>query len=619
MPLTGVHVDGQITGRGARVKVRQRYINREDKPIEAMYKFPLPEQASVCGFRVIIGDKILEGEIEERDKAFELYDKALERGDGAYLLDEERPNIFTLSVGALPPKASATIEIEYITLLDATDNEVRFFLPTTISPRYVPEETPDERGIPVVSLVNPPIGLDVPYGLKIKLTIEGKECITGIESPSHTIATRYENNHVVAELSAEETRMDRDFVLTIRYKEASRNRVVVFREKEEVFFQVDLSPEKELRSLSEACSTGGCNEIIFVLDCSGSMEGSSIHGAKQALLILLKALRGGTNFNIYRFGTTYEKLFQTSVPCSNEGFQRAESYIKGITADLGGTEMLGPLADIYKTKAQEMRSVVLITDGEVGNEQSMFNLAKSETGTTRIFTIGIGHGPNEYLIKQLARISGGSSELVSPGERVEPKVLRLFGKITSATISDVKIHWPGQALQAPRAPAVYAGGTISIFGKLTGLDKVPDTLKITASVGGMPREWVLDVTPSTDSSSVIPSLWARERIRDLEEEVPGTGSQQKDRKANALRNEIINVSKRYSLMSRETSFVTVEKRLTKDRTDDEIILRKIPAMLTKDWGGMRSYVLTPIHGELPPVTIRMHCSYSLFACSIAWK
>ena len=256
VPLTGVHVDGQITGRGARVKVRQLYINREDKPIEAVYKFPLPEQASVCGFRVIIGDKILEGEIEERDKAFELYDKALERGDGAYLLDEERPNIFTLSVGALPPKASVTIEIEYIILLDATDNEVRFFLPTTISPRYVPEETPDERGIPVVSLVNPPIGLDVPYGLKIKLTIEGKDCITGIESPSHTIATRYENNHVVAELSAEETRMDRDFVLTIRYKEASRNRVVVFREKEEVFFQVDLSPEKELRSLSEACSTG---------------------------------------------------------------------------------------------------------------------------------------------------------------------------------------------------------------------------------------------------------------------------------------------------------------------------------------------------------------------------
>jgi Ca-activated chloride channel homolog len=584
IPLTGVHVDGQITGRSAKVKVRQRYVNREDKAVEAVYKFPLPEQASICGFRALIGDKSLEGEIEEREKAFKLYDEALERGDGAYLLDEERPNIFTLSVGALPPRGSAIIEIEYVTLLDATDTEVRFFLPTTISPRYVPADTPDAGGIPVDAIVNPPLGLDVPYGLKIGLVIQGREHIAGIESPSHTIATRFEDDHVTVELSAQETKMDRDFVLAIRYRDAFRNRAYISRGKEETYIQVDLSPEKEAQRASGAGSPDGRNEVIFVLDCSGSMNGSSIREAKQALLILLKALRDGTDFNVYRFGSTFEKLFQASVPYSHETFQNAERYVSGISADLGGTEMLQPLRDIYQTRAQETRNVVLITDGEVGNEGGIFDLARSQAGVTRIFTIGIGHGPNEYLIRQLARASGGSSEFVSPGERVEPKVLRLYGRITSATISDLKIHWPGRALQAPAAPPVYAGTTVSVFGKLKDPGAVPDTLRITASVGSTPREWVLDSAPLIDGSGSIPCLWARERIHDLEEGAPGTGSRQKERTANLLCREIVNLSKSYGIVSRETSFVIVEKRLGGERTTGEIALRKVPIMLTKDWG-----------------------------------
>ena len=607
IPLTGVHVDGWITGLAAKVKVRQSYINREDKAIEAIYKFPLPEQASVCGFRVIIGEKILEGEIEERDKAFELYDKALERGDGAYILDLERPNLFTLSVGALPPRTAVVIEIEYITLLDATDNEVRFFLPTTISPRYVPANIPDKNGIPVDALVNPPISIDVPYGLRLALVIQGKEHIAGIESPSHTVATRYEDNHVAVELSSEETKMDRDFILTIRYREAFRNRAYSFRGKEGVFLQADLSPKKEQEPASVTNSADGHKEIIFVLDCSGSMEGSSIHEAKRALLILIKALREGTDFNIYRFGSTYEKLFQTSVSYSEENFQRAERYVKSISANLGGTEMLGPLADIYTTRPSGTRSIVLITDGEVGNEKNIFDLAKSDTGATRIFTIGIGHGPNEYLIKQLARASSGSSELVSPGERVEPKVLRLFGRITSASISDVKIHWPDNALQAPSAPAVYAGSTVSIFGKLKGHDNVPDTLRVTASVGGTPKEWILNVASSSEGSAAIPSLWARERIRDLEEGVSQSGSQQKQRKAMATRDEIVRLSKIYGIVSSQTSFLIIEKRLEGDRTTGEIVLRKVPAMLTKDWGGM---LVTQADMAVPCIAFKEAAFYS---------
>ncbi|MBM3175986.1 MAG: hypothetical protein FJZ93_09790 [Chloroflexi bacterium] len=155
IPLIGVEVNGVITGRSAKVKVKQHFVNRDTSPVEAVYKFPLPESGAVCGFKAMIGDKIWEGGIEERNKAFKLYDEALAEGHGAYLLDEERPNIFTLSLGNLNPNTSAIIEIDYVIMLDTYGQEVRFFLPTTISPRYVPDGMEDDGGISVSDIVNP--------------------------------------------------------------------------------------------------------------------------------------------------------------------------------------------------------------------------------------------------------------------------------------------------------------------------------------------------------------------------------------------------------------------------------------------------------------------------------
>lgn len=609
VPLTGIHVDGKITGRAAKVKVSQRYFNIEDSPIEAVYKFPLPEQASICGFRVMIGEKLLVGEVEEREKAFRLYDQALEKGDGAYLLDEERPNIFTLSVGALPSKTAAVIEIEFVTLLDTVEKDVRFFLPTTISPRYISPAAPDQGGMPTDALVNPPIQFDVPYGLRVHLVIEAKDQIAAIESPSHTITTHYEEDYLTVGLSAEEAKMDRDFILNIRYKESFRSHAHVFRDTRGTIIHVDFSPENE-QEITEADPVSGRDEIIFVLDCSGSMDGSSIREAKQALLILLKALRDGTCFNIYRFGSTFEKLFPSSVPYTRETFEVAEKKIKGITADLGGTEMLEPLRDIYRSKASRGKSVVLITDGEIGDEQGVFDLAKSVAGATMIFTIGIGYGPNEYLIRQLARTSGGASEFVAPGERVEPKVLRLFGMIMSTPISDVEIDWPGRVIQAPVLPVVFAGNTVSIFGKLEDTGELPSSLRITATIGGTSRQWNIGMSFSADNTA-IPCLWARERIRDLEEGIPGTGSKQEERKAGAARTTIVGLSKEYGMVCRDTSFVVVEKRAAGDKNYDEIVLRRVPAMLTRDYGGMGGHALKFSVPLSPTPGTMAHDSFSL--------
>lgn len=584
IPLKGVQVTGAIIGRSARVKVKQHFSNSESKAVEAIYKYPLPENSAVCGFKATVGDRVWEGQIEERDKAFSQYDEALARGDGAYLLDEERPNIFTLSLGNLNPNASAIVEIDYVTVLDAHGQEVRFFLPTTISPRYVRDDM-EEDGLPVADRVNPVYAASVPYGLSISLDIHGSSGISSIDSPSHSIRTVFCDGVVKVEFSAETVAMDRDFLLDVTYKDEFRNRSFAYKDQKATYIQLDFCPGLPVVADKRDRST----EIVFVLDCSGSMSGSSIVEAKQALTVLLKGMDGSMHFNIYRFGSRFEKLFQVSKPYAEDHLNVAIRYLAQVDADLGGTELLAPLRDIYDRDTEKHRSrrIVLITDGEIGNEQEVSRLVQDNAETTSLFVVGIGHGPNEYLVKQLARSSGGAAECIAPGDRIEPRVLRLFKKVASGKINNFQIKWGCRVDQAPLNPVVYNGEAISLYGKA---DSEPGTSKqivISGEYMGTQREWTVEVQPVEGVGIPVSLLWARERIRDLEEGTAGmSGSKQLHRKDAEIRNTIIALSKEYGILSRETSFVALEKRPESQRTIGEVVLRKIPVMLTKDWHGV---------------------------------
>ena len=183
----GVRVTGDIAGRGARVRVEQRFRNGEARAVEAVYRFPLPEGAAVCGFEARVGERTIRGRVEEREKAFEAYDQALAEGHGGFLLDEERPNLFALSVGNLAPGAEVGVRIDYVTLLDVERGVARFLLPTTIAPRYLPDPEAEEEGLPVDERLRPPYAGRVPYGLSLELRLHGADSLASIESPSHAI------------------------------------------------------------------------------------------------------------------------------------------------------------------------------------------------------------------------------------------------------------------------------------------------------------------------------------------------------------------------------------------------------------------------------------------------
>lgn len=592
IPLTGVNVSAVLIGRGAKVKVVQEFKNNEEKPLEAVYKFPLPEGAAIFGFKAIVGERTITGYVEERDKAFEDYDDALMGGHGAYLLDEERPNIFSLSLGNLNPGASVQIEIEYVTLLETQDDEIRFFLPTTISPRYIPDDFSDDDGIPTDEKINPDFSLDVPYGLSISIDVINPEKIESIESPSHKIAVNLRDSFIRVEFSSKTAKMDRDFVLNIRRKKRFESRAYLYSDTDADFIQIDFTNHDE--NLPTPLPQ---KDIVFVLDCSGSMNGSSIIQAKRALEIFLKGLEEGINFNIYRFGSTFDKLFVEGVPYSNDSLEKALEYISKTDADLGGTEILTPLQDICAGNKENRTDIILVTDGEVGNESEIIELARKNRQKVRIFTVGIGYGPNEYFIKQTARVSGASSELVAPGERIETKILRLFDKVKSISINDIKISLNKEVEQAPEQSSVFQHDTITIFGKTQKINNQIKEIKVKSALGDNSVEWSIPLQKIGQEGGFIPKLWAKEMINDKDFKPARTsqGSLQELRKQQLIKNKCIEIAKRYGISSKLTSFVAVEERIDAEKTKDESILRKVPVMLTKDWGGRKDKVISAVY------------------------
>lgn len=591
VPLAGVEVQGDIIGRGAKVIISQKFRNTEEKPIEAVYKFPLPENATVCGFRALIDGIVVEGKIEEKEKAFELYDKALADGHKAQLMDEERPNIFTLSVGNIKPDSSVIIEITYITLLDSHDSEARFYLPTTISPRYTPTSQKDDNGIPVNDIVNPPFELQVPYGLTININVHDRKAISSIESPSHNINIKFNGDVATITFSSDKVVMDRDFVLTISYEKAFTNRAFLLKDHDEIFIQVDITPE-EISETGKTDNLSKGREIIFVLDCSGSMEGESIEEARKALEIMIRALNPDTMFNIYRFGNRFESLYPKSKSYNENSMRKALKYLSKTDASFGGTEVLAPLADIYQKEllASHRRDIILITDGEISNEDEVMELVKSHADTTTLSTVGIGSGPNEFLIKGAARAAGGVSELIAPKERIEPEVLRLFQKVMAGSISSLKIDGGITIDQTPVYPFAYMQQRTSIFAKLKDVNLQSKSVKVKGNTHAGLREWNIDLEEFNNTDLPISKLWAREKIRDLEE---GSGllkgSKQRIRSNNKINVAIIDISRKYGIISRSTSFIGIEKKSDTEITTD-MVLRIVPTRITKGWHGTRGMI-----------------------------
>lgn len=587
VPLTGVRVQARVSGPCVEVTLVQRYQNKERVPVEAVYVFPLDEGAAVCGFSARVGETLVEGKVEEREKAFASYDDALLDGNAAFLLEQERPNVFTASVGNLLAGEQVELTLRYVAKLEREGEAVRLTIPTTVAPRYVGKVAP-EVGQSDGDRVNPEHVASVPYGLSLEVEVAGP--VRSVDSPSHPIRTRIGPESVGVELSQAEVALDRDFVLLVTSAQALQPAAACARVARESDGRrvAMLSFQHTLQAVQ-----GVGHEVVFLLDCSGSMGGSSITQAKRALSLCIRALSGDDTFNVVRFGSSFESLFSGGSRRFDEStLDLATRYVEQTDANLGGTELLAPLEHILTTASdrERPRRVLLLTDGQLANEAEVIALAREHRATTRVFTFGIGAGASAYLVRGIARASRAATELISPGERIEPKVLRMFQRVRTPALDEVRIDWGGLEVEtAPtELPSLFAGDDLTVFARILS----GSATEVRLLAGNQAWSVAVDLERA-ESGGPIPTLWARERIRVLEESGTRTGSSQRDGEGadkrrresdEARRAKLVELGVRYQLLTSATSFVAVQVRSASERSDQAPQLRRIPVALTHGWG-----------------------------------
>ncbi len=575
--LRGVRVRTTLLAMSEQTTVEQTFVNQEERTVEPVYTFPLPDGAAVTGFEVHTGDRVLTGEVEELETAIDRYDAAVGLGDAAYLLEQERPDVFTARIGSLKPGQAATIRIVYVRRVDLVDGSIRVAFPTTLAPRYVTDAGTDPLAAWVDGdALNPPHVLTVPYGLSMEVDIALGCPVRSVESPSHSIqAEGVNSDRASVRLTDDLVAMDRDVVLHIAVGEPEKPSAQVADggSGADTFVAVGFLPDFAGMETHEAA---GPSEIVFLLDCSGSMDGRSIEQAKSALELCLRSLEEGTRFNICRFGSTYELFSEEPVPYSERTLGRALRWLRSVDADLGGTELDEPLRKILSHRpAEGRRDVVLLTDGQVTNEPALIDEARRHREGHRIFTFGIGPACSKHLVHGLARSTGGAAELITYGERIEDKVLRTFSRIASPAIRDVRMDWEGAAVeQAPaELTALYDGDATVVFGRVSGTRPERVTLSCRTDRGCW--QWTI---PLSEASSADPTtlarLWARGAIEDHDADPSGCAER------------AVELSKVFGVLCSRTAFVAVEHRSPEEREEGRPALRQVPLLLPEGWGGV---------------------------------
>ena len=460
-------------------------------------------------------------------------------------------------------------------------------VPTTVSPRYAPAVDRVGVGRSDEQTLNPPREWRVPYGLNLTVNLAMSGAIGRIESPSHPIAMAVTDGRTTVTLAADEVALDRDFVVTVAA--AGLDAPCAWIEKDDTgATAVAVSYVPALPADPRPA------EVIFLVDESGSMQGSSIEQVRNALQLCLRSMIAGCRFNIVSFGSNFQALFPESRTYDESSLAAAARFVSEMKADRGGTEILPALESVLtqKTVPELSRQVVVLTDGQVSNTDAVLEVAKAHAKTARVFTFGIGAGASHHLVQGLARAGGGSAESIFPGERIESKVVRLFGRLLAPSLTDVSLNWGTlDVVSAPSTvPPLFTNSRLVMYGFVKTLAPSTVTLTGIGPKGTVSFDVALDPSQIVDGQT-IGTLAARSRIRELEESPEWTGaraSRQGRTRTSAVTGEIIDLAVRYNLVSRETSLVAIEKRDTPVKGDMK--LRRVPIALTAGWGGLRAPV-----------------------------
>ncbi|AEI62906.1 VIT domain-containing protein [Corallococcus macrosporus] len=584
VPLQGVEVTGELLGGHARVRVRQRYRNEEYQPVEAIYTFPLPSDATLSAFSMTCAGRRIEGVVREREEAFRAYDDAVTAGHGAALLDEERRNVFTAQVGNLLPYEETVVEVEFLQPVTAEEGSVRWMLPTLVAPRYIPGATTGDRTghgrdepttqVPDADRITPPVG-EVHYGLRMDLLVDlGREVV--VESPSHAVTvTREEGTRVRVGFSRGEVALDRDLVLSLRSPDTSAvfTPLVTHRSGDTGPGTFALTVVPDLLALASAPPK---QEVVFVVDVSGSMAGGSLPQAQAALRLCLRHLREGDRFNVIAFENRFQTFQPQPVPFTQRTLEEADRWVAALNAN-GGTELLAPMRAAVQAAPDGV--IVLLTDGQVGNESEILRAVLEARKTARVYSFGIGTNVSDVLLRDLAKQTGGDVEFIHPGERIDDKVVAQFSRALAPRVTELEAHFDGVEcveLAPAELPPLVDGVPWTLLGRYASPGTGTVTLR--GRSGREPFSLTVRVDlPAASDRPAVEKLWAAERIRGWE------AAQLTGRRAESMKQRIVELAVAHQLVTRYTSFVVVEERKGERRNSGQAQTRVVPVNAPAGW------------------------------------
>lgn len=591
LPLKETRADVQIAGVIARVRVTQVYQNEGARPLEAVYVFPGSTRAAVFGMRMKVGDRVTVAQIQEKDAARRIYEAAKQQGKSTSLLEQERPNVFTMNVANILPGDKIEVALDYVELLVPEDGIYELTYPSVVGPRYTGQAAPAAQG--EAWAANPYLGKGaaLPYTWGLSLKLEAGLGIASITSPSHRISPRYTGKTTAAVEVDETTGGNKDFVL--RYKlggDKIETGVLLFpgaTPQDESFFLTMVQPPVRL-----APSIVPPREYIFVLDVSGSMHGYPLDTAKGVLRELIGGLRPSDRFNVMFFSGGSWVLGEDSLAATPANVDLALTSI-GKQMGGGGTEILPALRRALAMKRSRgmSTSIVVVTDGYVSVERETFDVIREGLGTANLFSFGIGSSVNRFLIEGMARAGMGEPFVVLGPAQAPEAGARLKKLIESPVLTDVAVKFEGfeaYDVEPPSVPDLFVSRPLVIFGKYKG--SPTGRVVLTGRNGQGELYQTVDVTADRASNDnvALRYLWARHRIARLSDHATLTGEA-------AAKPEITQLGLRYSLMTQYTSFVAVDEVVRNVHGQPTRVQQPLPLP-----EGVEESALSPAQGAIAP-------------------
>lgn len=584
-PLKHTDVSAEVAGYAARVTVRQEFHNPSDQPIEAVYTFPLPEDAAVDDMTMILGDnRVVRGEIKRRQEAREIYEAARDAGQAAALLDQERPNLFTQSVANIMPGERVSISIRYVNLLKYEAGRYEFVFPMVVGPRYIPGsggyQAPGLRGEPssirqfpgdpgtegVVTdaeRITPPVtlpGTRAGHNISLQVKLDAGMPLGAIHSELHPIdVRRADRSQAVIRLREERTLPNKDFILQFEVAGPQLQTGVLAQAAPDGtgHFTLIVQPPA-------AAAEPRPKEIVFVIDESGSQSGWPIRKAKETMSYLIRNMNPGDTFQLLGFNTEINACFERPVGNSPANVARALRFLRPIEGN-GGTDILQAVDYALRLAPDHNRRRIIcyLTDGYVGDDMQILAYIRKHRGQAHMFPFGIGDSPNRFLIEGMAKEGHGTAEFVTLNSSAEAAAARFYRRISQPLLTGIGVDWNGLPIEevypSPIPDLFVSGRPIVLKGRFTS--PAEGHLFLHGRLGGRPWRQAVPVSlgPASNDGEALAALWAREKIEDLQSR-DWLGQQTGNSDA-AIVEQIVDVALQYRLMSQHTSFVAVEQRV----------------------------------------------------------